>query len=227
MAETMKDPFEHPLRAHSLPPEEVIRRRVKAEIRKRMRGLRKTTPLSACLERSRRIVEALVQHLAADTANRRGIALFFPIEARHEVDLRDLDRILRENGARIFYPAIDPESRVMTFKEVLDPASLEERGYGFSEPPNDAAVACSGDIDVIVVPALAIDEAGHRIGYGAGYYDQAIPRFAPPAVTIGVAYDYQLISEVPVTEGDVALEWIVTDRRVFRAGHCTSPGVAL
>lgn len=216
----VRNPFEQPLPERELPPEDYIRRKVKAELRKRMRGLRKTTPLTACLERSTLIIAKLEAHPAFAAA--RNVALFWPIEARHEVDLRALDASLRERAVTVFYPAIDPETSLMTFKRVDDPATLEEAGYGFSEPASGAPIALPGELDAIIVPALAVDVDGHRIGYGAGYYDRALPAFVPPAVTFVVAYDYQLISEVPVTEGDLALAWVVTDRRIFPAGAPTS-----
>ena len=73
----------------------------------------------------------------------------------------------------------------------------------------------AGVIDVIVVPALQVDPRGHRIGYGAGYYDSALPRFAPPARAIAVAFSFQLIAEVPVTEGDVPVSLVVMDEAVY------------
>src|SRR6202044_771632 len=117
-------------------------------------------------------------------------------------DLRALDGRLRAQGKRIAYPSIDPDTRVMTFRLVDDPASLEERGLGFREPAPPPPEAPS--LDVIIVPALQIDPLGHRIGYGAGFYDRTLPRFCPPALAVGVAFSFQLIAEVPVTEGDVA-----------------------
>ena len=194
----------------------MIRRKVKAELRKRLRGLRATTPASACAERSRKIVEQLTAHAALTEA--RSVALFWPIEARKEVDLRALDETLRARGVAIHYPAIDQDTGIMTFKRVDDVAALAEQGLGFAEPPAGAPEATPAGLDAIVVPALAIDPRGHRIGYGAGYYDRALPAFAPPAITLAVAYEFQLISEVPDTEGDRPVDWLVTDRRVFRAG---------
>ena len=201
--------------SHSLAPEEVIRRKVKAELRKRMRGVRKTAPLEACAERSAKIVAALVEHPAVIAA--KSAALFWPILERHEVDLRSFDELLRARGARVAYPSIDPDTGDMVFRFVDDLSKLEEAGYGFSEPPKDAPTATSGDIDVVIVPALAIDPTGHRIGYGAGYYDRTLPKYAPPAVTIAVAYDWQLVAEVPATPGDVQVDAIVTDLRVLDA----------
>jgi 5-formyltetrahydrofolate cyclo-ligase len=199
--------------SRSAPPEDYVRRRVKAELRKRMRGVRKTAPLEACRERSLQIVKRVESLAVVKVA--RSAALFWPIEERHEVDLRGLDAGLRARGARVCYPAIDPDTGVMTFRFVDDVALLADQGYGFREPPKDAKEAQPGDVDVVLVPALALDPSGHRIGYGAGYYDRTLPRFVPPGVSVGVAYDYQLIAEVPALGSDVAVGWVVTDARVI------------
>lgn len=199
--------------SHALAPEEVIRFKVKAELRKRMRGVRKTAPLEACAERSGKIVAALEAHAAVRAA--KTAALFWPILERHEVDLRPLDASLRARGVRVAYPSIDPDTGDMVFRFVERPSDLEDAGYGFAEPAKDAPAA--GAVDVVVVPAIAVDPTGHRIGYGAGYYDRTLPKYAPPAVAIAVAYDYQLVAEVPATPGDVQVAWIVTDQRVLDA----------
>ena len=223
------------------PLEDVLRRRAKAVLRKRARALRGTIPIKALAERNAKILAALARlpalqvldlviastvpssdpgaAVAPRTAPRTeagpslAVALFYPIDGRNEVDLRPLDAALRDRGARIAYPAIDPDTREMTFRFVSNTESMEERGLGFREPTGSDEEASR--LDIIVVPALQIDPRGHRIGYGAGFYDRALPRFAPPALKVGVAYDFQLISEVPVTEGDVALDVVVTDTRTL------------
>jgi len=191
---------------------EALARRVKVELRKRMRSVRGTTPLSAIAERSARIVDRLSAH--EPFAKAMSVALFWPIVERHEVDLRALDPALRARGVAVAYPSIDPDTRAMTFRFAL-PEHLAERGMLFEEPPPEAPEADA--LDLIVVPALAVDARGHRIGYGAGFYDRTLPRFAPPARTVVVAFDWQLVVEVPVTEGDVPVDAIVTDARVLDA----------
>jgi 5-formyltetrahydrofolate cyclo-ligase len=200
--------------------ETVLRIRAKAVLRQRARALRNTIPEGAIKERSQRIVAALLKLPAIEAAAR--VALFYPIEGRNEVDLRALDAALREKGARVAYPTIDQESRVMSFRLVSETEAMEERGFGFREPAPDAEDA--SPLDVVVVPALQIDDRGHRIGYGAGYYDRTIPRYCPPAIAIGVAFDFQLVAEVPVTEGDVAVSMVVTDQRVLRVGEARGQG---
>ena len=197
------------------PDDAGLRQRVKAELRKRMRGLRKTLPASACAERSARIVGRLLE--LEPLAAARAVALFWPIEERHEVDLRALDSRLRERGARVAYPAVDPETGAMTFRFAEHPDAMVEQGFGFREPALREPEAAPGDVDVVVVPALAVDPRGHRIGYGAGYYDRALPRFVPPAVSVAVAFDFQLVAELPETEHDVTAQWIVTDTRTLAA----------
>jgi 5-formyltetrahydrofolate cyclo-ligase len=194
--------------------EDMLRQRVKAELRKRMRGLRNAVPQSACAERSARIVERL--STLEPLASARSIALFWPILERHEVDLRALDGRLRARGARVAYPAVDPETRAMTFRFVEHPDAMNEQGFGFREPAPAAPEAAPGELEAIVVPALAVDPSGHRIGYGAGYYDATLPRYAPPAVTVVVAFQFQLIAEAPVTDGDVKAGWVVTDEREMK-----------
>ena len=180
-----------------------------------MRGLRTALPASACAVRSNRIVERLAE--LEPVAGARAVALFWPIEERHEVDLRPFHARLDQRGIRVAYPAIDPETRAMTFRFVTDVESMKVQGFGFREPSVGAPEATSGELDLIIVPALAADPRGYRIGYGAGYYDRSLPRFAPPAASAVVIFDFQLVAEVPQLEGDVATSWIVTDARVLRA----------
>jgi 5-formyltetrahydrofolate cyclo-ligase len=95
---------------------------------------------------------------------------------------------------------------------------LIENEFGISEPAADAPCVAVEDISMIIVPALAVDERGQRIGYGRGFYDRLLPRL-PRAFTIAVAYDFQLLVETPDTPGDVPVECVVTDKRVLRVAR--------
>jgi 5-formyltetrahydrofolate cyclo-ligase len=189
----------------------ILSYRAKAALRKRARALRNTIPAEAIAERSARI-RATLEGLPVVAAARR-IGLFWPIVRRNEVDLRPLSAALRARGVLVAYPAIDQATGVMTFRLPPDPEAMEDRGLGFHEPsPEDPETP---ELDVIVVPALQVDARGYRIGYGAGHYDKTLPRFCPPARSVGVVFDFQVISEVPITEGDVAIDMVVSDERVI------------
>lgn len=195
--------------------EELLRRKMKAELRKRLRGLRKTTPTSSISARSIKII-AHVEEMDVVRAA-KSIALFWPIIERHEVDLRVFDKLLRQRRVRVAYPSIERGTNAMSFRFVDDPKSMQDAGFGFLEPAKDAPLAARGEIDVILAPALAVDPRGHRLGYGAGYYDRTLPAYVPPATSIAVSFDFQLLAEIPSTDTDVPVQWIVTDTRVLEA----------
>ncbi len=194
-------------------PDVMLRLRIqaKAELRKKARGLRNAIPASALEERSAKLVEKLLE--LKEVQSKERFALFYPIESRNEVDLRLLDKELRGRGAKVAYPSVDRETGKMTFQWVSNLDELEERGNGFREPALEAPEAL--DIDVMIVPALMIDERGYRLGYGAGYYDRTLPRYCPPGLSIAVGFDFQLTGELPNTPGDVAVSMVVTDKRVI------------
>jgi 5-formyltetrahydrofolate cyclo-ligase len=181
-----------------------------------MLGLRTALPVTACNERSARVTRRLLSLEPITRA--RTIALFWPIEPRHEVDLRTLDASLRDRNVRVAYPTVDPQKSTMTFRFVADPQAMKDRvlyGAAMREPSPAEPEAGPGELDVIVVPALALDPTGQRIGYGAGYYDRTLPRFAPPAASVAVAFDFQLVAEVPSTPDDIGVHYVVTDTRVL------------
>lgn len=191
--------------------ERELARRAKAVLRKRARALRNTFPAAVLAERSARIVEKLRALPAVRDA--RSVSLFWPIVERNEIDLRPMDAALRADGKRVAYPAIDPETREMTFHWVEDPEAMEERGLGFCEPAPGAPLA--EPLDVIIVPALAVDARGYRLGYGGGFYDRTLPRYRPPARAIAVIFDFQLAADLPMAPYDVAVDEVVTDARVL------------
>ena len=91
---------------------------------------------------------------------------------------------------------------------------LAANAYGIDEPLPSAPRIDEGEVDLIVVPALAVDERGHRIGYGQGYYDRLLPRLAH-AFKVAVAYDFQRLVETPNTPHDARVDCVITDVRTI------------
>ncbi|MGG6895266.1 MULTISPECIES: 5-formyltetrahydrofolate cyclo-ligase [Rhizobium] len=133
---------------------------------------------------------------------------FLPI--RSEVDIRPLMARLRERGARLCVPIILDRSTIV-FRELVPGAPLVPCGFGTSGPGPDAAVLDPG---MMLVPLSAFDRTGHRIGYGAGYYDRAITRLHEKGLNpslIGIAFDCQEVPSVPAEPHDVRLDAILTE----------------
>lgn len=138
---------------------------------------------------------------------------FNPI--RSEPDLRPLMANLRDVGARLCLPVILDKTTIV-FREVVRGEPFVETGFGTFGPGPEAAVL---DPDLMLVPLAAFDARGHRIGYGAGYYDRAIARLKEAGRTprlIGIAFDVQEVDCVPDEPHDVALDAVLTESGLRR-----------
>jgi 5-formyltetrahydrofolate cyclo-ligase len=196
---------------------QALRERAKRQIRTRMRALRAALPKAALAVRSRAVCTRVASLPAFERAG--SVALFWQIAERGEVDLRELDAVARGMKKTIYYPFMQPSGDVIRtgFRLVTDVAELVERGRGFCEPALDAPEAKPGTLELVLVPALALASDGHRVGYGAGFYDATLPEHCPPAISVGVGFDFQLLAELPTSEGDVACDVVVTDQRIIDA----------
>jgi 5-formyltetrahydrofolate cyclo-ligase len=136
-----------------------------------------------------------------------------------EVDVRPLMFALRDHGARLCLPAILDKTTIV-FRELVRGAPLVDMGFGTSGPDVDAAVL---EPNLMLVPMAAFDQRGHRIGYGAGYYDRAIARLRATGRAprlLGIAFNCQEVPRVPDQPHDVILPEILTESglRRFAAG---------
>ena len=140
---------------------------------------------------------------------------FWPM--RSEVDIRPLMFALRERGARLCLPAI-LDKTTMIFRELVRGAPMVDMGFGTVGPGEEAEVL---DPSLMFVPLAAFDRRGHRIGYGAGYYDRAIARLQAAGRSprlVGIAFDCQEVSLVPDEWHDVIIPEILTESGLRRFG---------
>jgi 5-formyltetrahydrofolate cyclo-ligase len=186
-----------------------LARAVKIELRDRMRRVRRALGDDARAARSAKIA-AHVQSLDA-WASAANVALFVPM--RTEIDVTLLERAARGAGKRIAAPRMIEEGRTLELRAWDADVEPVESGRMVREPPESALLVDPASIDLVVVPGLAFDERGARIGYGAGLYDRLLPKCAK-ATRVGVCLDFQLIAEVPETEGDERVGFVVTDERI-------------
>jgi 5-formyltetrahydrofolate cyclo-ligase len=138
---------------------------------------------------------------------------FWPM--RSEVDVRPLMFALREQGARLCLPAILDKTTIV-FRELVPGAPMIDMGFGTVGPHGGAEVL---DPTVMLVPLAAFDNRGHRIGYGAGYYDRAIAKLIDKGREprlIGIAFDCQEVALVPDEEHDVVIPEILTESGLRR-----------
>jgi 5-formyltetrahydrofolate cyclo-ligase len=123
-----------------------------------------------------------------------------------EVDLRPLfDRL---PGWRWVLPRVEPD-RSITFRDVDAPR--ETHPFGMEQPSDSGPVVPIPQIDVLLVPGLAFDRHGGRLGNGAGHYDRILGSARADAASIGIAPESRLIYEVPMEGHDVRVAWLATE----------------
>jgi 5-formyltetrahydrofolate cyclo-ligase len=189
--------------------------RAKKQLRARMRGLRAAYPEAVLAQASARIVSSVLALPQFQSA--RSVGSFWPIADRREVDVRPLAEAVLAANKRLYFPYLSPKEGGFStgFRQVSSVAELALRGQRFFEPPPEKLAAERGELDLLVVPALAASASGHRLGYGSGFYDATLPDFCPPALAVVLVFDFQLLGELPVTDNDVASHVVVTDRRAL------------
>lgn len=144
------------------------------------------------------------------------VAGYWPLGS--ELDVRPLLLHLRTGGRSIALPVSGPRGQALTFRD-WDPAlPLAAGRYGIQEPGADRFEVVPA---VLLVPMLAFDRSGHRLGYGAGYYDRTLDalRAIRPVLAVGMAFAAQEIDAVPHGAHDERLDWILTERETLRFTH--------
>lgn len=137
------------------------------------------------------------------------IAGYHPL--RDEIDPLPLLARLEAAGFAVALPAHAPGAREVTFHRWREGEPLAAGEFGVLMPLPDAPLVTP---DVVLAPLLAFDATGHRLGYGAGYYDRSIAhlRAHGPVTVAGLAFDEQEVPAVPHEPLDQRLDWIVTPR---------------
>lgn len=183
---------------------------VKAELRDRMRALRRNLPVAACQTRSSAICDTVVRMPCYERA--RTVIGYMAI--LKEVDPSSVLQTAREQGKSIGLPRVDMKNQMLSVHRWSEGDPLEKSPFGVMEPLASAPEIEPSKIDFVLVPALAIDPRGYRIGYGKGFYDRFLASLSD-AKTVGIAYDFQLIIESPATKGDLPVSVVVTDQRTL------------
>jgi len=144
----------------------------------------------------------------------RAIHCYLPM--RSEVDTRPLIADALARGKRVAVPVVVPKAAELAHAWLASLAAdaLAPGTFGTFNP-RDLRPAAPGDWDLAIVPLLAFDRRGYRLGYGKGYYDRLLA--ASPITTIGVAFAAQEVERLPAEAHDIALDWVITEREVIES----------
>jgi 5-formyltetrahydrofolate cyclo-ligase len=154
------------------------------------------------------------------------VLLYLPIPGSAEVDITAFASVAAARGCRVCFPRIDWDTGGMHPVAVdMTRLRIEVRQHGVPEPVGGTPIA-AGEIDLVVVPGLAFDVRGGRLGRGAGYYDRFLAPLAaaadrkmsgdrPRPVICGVAFERQMFPQAPMVAQDVRMHVVVTEARTI------------
>lgn len=182
----------------------------KEQMRKRMKELRERLSKRDVRERSQRVRENLLslpEFFRAETVHT------YVSSKNNEVDTHDVIRLLLKQKKRVVVPIADTGTKQMRHGEIFSLSELVPGSYGILEPKMYRPVS-PRVLEVVVVPALAVDQKGNRLGFGAGFYDRFLRDLGIPSVAL--AYDFQVVDDVPSEETDVPVSFIVTESSIIK-----------
>ena len=185
------------------------------DIKKRARSQAATIRKAAHEEWSGRAPLALASHLfpVQTTVTQKIVSGFFPYQS--EIDTRPLLGKLAGDGWTTCLPIVIANGQPLQFRRWLPGEPTLKGVWGIPRPSDEAPEL---DPDVLIIPMLAFDRKGYRLGYGGGFYDRTLEklRATKKIIAIGVAYSAQELADVPHGNHDQPLDYVLTEREVIK-----------
>lgn len=181
-----------------------LKKELRATLLSRRRALPEETQAGAAREAAEIFLEAV--RLPAGEP----VSGYWPM--RGELDPRPLMASLAGRGHPLLLPAVAGEGQPLSFREWREGEALTAGPFGTQEPRADAPEGVPG---IVIVPLLAFDDAGYRLGYGKGYFDMTLAelRRRSGVLAVGFAYEAQRGESLPRDDWDQPMDWIVTERK--------------
>lgn len=155
----------------------------------------------------------ITRQVLESEAFRRAACIFVYVSTQQEIDTRALLCAALDAGKTVCVPLCGAAGE-MTARQISSLDALRPGAYGIDEPDRFAREISPEQIDLVVVPALACDRNGYRLGYGGGYYDRFLCR--TQAIRMALCAEKRLVESLPHMAFDQKCEWIITERQVLR-----------
>lgn len=185
----------------------------KDEIRKKILSLRRSQPKEEARKKDSLIQDKLFK--LQEFVNAKTI--LFYISKEDEVGTEQMIKKVLKEGKRVVVPISEVKKKDLLLSELKDfDKELEPRTFNILEPKKEFRRLISPDeLDLIIVPGVAFDLSGNRLGRGMGFYDRFLKRVKKNIPIIGLAYDFQILEKIPVNEMDVKVNKIITEKRIL------------
>lgn len=142
-------------------------------------------------------------------------SIFIYVSCKDEVDTKKVIKYSLNNGKSVYVPKTYIHEKVMTAMKINSLDELIVDNYGILEPKFVDKNNIGIYFDIIIMPGLAFDKIGNRIGYGGGYYDKYISKLNYQVLKIALAYDFQILDNIEVEDHDIRVDYIITNKRLI------------
>ena len=143
--------------------------------------------------------------------------IFIYISYDSEINTKGIINKALMDNKKIYVPRTEFKTRLMDAVKITSLDNLIESEYGILEPSIEEPHIEPNELDLIVVPGVAFDRNGGRMGYGAGFYDRYFKRISKDRIKkiakLALAYDFQILEKIPMNEQDVPVNYIITETK--------------
>ncbi len=183
----------------------------KREIRNGIEKQRQQLPKAWVESRSSIIIEQLKRLPEFQSAQ----IIHCYVSWRNEVNTHELIKELLQRGRTVVVPVVEVANRTLLHSRITNFDDLQAGSFGILEPPRDHLVPVKvSELDLIIVPGIAFDLRGYRIGFGGGYYDAFLSQVK--ATKIGLAFHFQIVEKIPTRPQDEPVDIIISEKGMYR-----------
>lgn len=183
----------------------------KHELRIAMKQKRKDLTMQEITEKS----NAIAMHLFSTTAYLNANCVMVYMDAFGEPQTCKIVEQCFKDGKSVVVPVSNTHTNTLSLSYIYSLDDLRVGAYGILEPKTYISALCT-DIDIILVPGIAFDLTGNRIGFGKGYYDRLLTE--SKAVKIGICYEFQINSPITPDTHDIPMDIIITEKKIHQCG---------
>lgn len=186
----------------------------KSDLRKRILNIRNSMDNKDSYEKS----SVIMEKLTAMYIYKKAQVVFVYMDFNNEVETMTLIKRMLLEKKKVVIPYTDTVNTVIIPSELKDmDQDLVKSKFGYYEPAPERIVPVKPEeLDLVVVPGVVFDKKLNRIGFGKGYYDRILCRLKKDAKAVAVAYDFQVLEEVPSEEHDIKMDMIITEKNIYK-----------
>jgi 5-formyltetrahydrofolate cyclo-ligase len=160
-------------------------------------------------KKSLAMAEIFMTHF--NTTNFKTIMAYAPIQ--NEASPLPILNELFTQGARVVLPQVDPEKKTINPRQICSLDDLKPGVFDIPEPPVGSPIIDAVEIDMCLVPGVAFDLHGNRLGRGGGYYDRFLNKLKPDCLKVALAFEWQIVNKIHLDDWDIAVNGLLTERQ--------------